>query len=470
LISGTHTVRAARRGHDPIEQTLEVAAGESVDVSLDLIPNARTVILRTEPEDVEVWLDGQLVGRTSRVEEFIGLGRMPAQLVIEDVPLGEHTFEFRAECRRAQKIVDALNVDLLDRAPKRYDTVRLAESFVLLTPVGGPDGTELRVDGQRIATLPAESLQACPGERDIQAVYANRVLWSERLTLVEGVPRTLEIRARPNLVLVGLDRLPRELERWAASVNVMSMEASSGADFSRTETWRTWIAIRIWRWRPTPTRGKARRRAGGCTARCCVRSTVSQTCPTRPNRPGAPPRGASRWSMPANRWSSSGSSSPLGCPRWAVASRWLPEPPSRVSPRRRLVSPRRRTAEQSTSNGRNRTERAPPAASPRPVVTAESGAPSAPAALANLALVFGAHGEHELAVRTWQRVDWPERVGVGAGTVAYYLGRELQALGRDREAIEALRRAAASSGRAGTATGPPVAPAARDRLADLGQK
>jgi hypothetical protein len=103
------------------------------------------------------------------------------------------------------------------------------------------------------------------------------------------------------------------------------------------------------------------------------------------------------------------------------------------------------------------------------LVAADSGAPHAPAALANLALVFAAHGEHEPAVRTWQRVDWPERSGIGAGTVAYYIGRELQALGRDSEAIEALRRAAASSGRAGTDTGPPVAPAARDRLIDLGQ-
>ncbi len=103
------------------------------------------------------------------------------------------------------------------------------------------------------------------------------------------------------------------------------------------------------------------------------------------------------------------------------------------------------------------------------VVAADSLAPDAPAALANLALVFSARGEHALAARTWQRVDWPERDGIGPGTVDYYLGRELQALGRDDEAVEALRRAAASPARTGTDDGPPVAPAARDRLTDLGQ-
>jgi hypothetical protein len=102
-------------------------------------------------------------------------------------------------------------------------------------------------------------------------------------------------------------------------------------------------------------------------------------------------------------------------------------------------------------------------------VASESDSPDASSALANLALLFGAHGEHELALRTWRRVTWPERAGIGAGTVAYYTGRELQALGRDREAAEALRHAAASGGTAVSDEGPPIAPAARDRLADLGE-
>ena len=493
LIAGTHTVRAARRGHDPVEQTLEVAPGESVDVSLDLIPNARTVILRTEPEDVEVWLDGRPVGRTSRVEELMAIGQAPAQLVLEDVPLGEHTFEFRAECRRAEKIVDALNVDLLDRAPKRYDTVRLAESFVLLTPVGGPDGTELRVDGQRVATLPAESLQACPGERDIQAVYADRVLWSERLTLVEGVPQTLEIRARPNLVLVGLDRLPRELESLAASVNVVSMEASSGGDFSRAETWRR---LNLDRDADLALAPDADSRQGAASS-WWLYSPVLRSLDRLAELPDAtePAWNTTTWGLTLVD-----AGGPLVVEQLGSAA-GMPEVGSHIHAaagaavvnvtelQARLAASADSGAidlEWRKQDGTNVTGRLVATTGPWlqdlgergiddafraawAVATAESGASSAPAALANLALVFGAHGEHELAVRTWQRVDWPERSGIGAGTVAYYLGRELQALGRDSEAIEALRRAAESAGRAGTDAGPPVAPAARDRLTDLGQ-
>ncbi|NIO59284.1 MAG: hypothetical protein GTO33_08065 [Acidobacteria bacterium] len=494
LLAGRHTIRAARRGHDPVEQTLEVAAGENIELSIELIPNARTVILRTEPEDVEVWLDGRSVGRTARVEEFLGLGQAPAQLVLEDVPLGEHTFEFRAECRRAEKIVDALNIDLLDRAPKRYDTVRLAESYVLLTPVGGPGGAEFRVDGRTVATLPTETVQACPGERELQAVFADRVLWSERRTLVEGVPQTLEIRARPNLALVGLDRLPRELEALAATVNVFPLDADSNADFSQDSTWNALDTVQPFDLALAPDPDSPRRAAQswwlyspvlhsldhlegvpgvekpewrtatwGLTLVDAGGPLVVESLDSTPGRPDVGSRVLKAAGVPVADVSALREQLTAAAAQGAIELEWTKPDGgtatgrvlATVGPWLRELGPR----------GIDDAFRAAWA-----VVAADSQASDAPAALANLALVFSARGEHALAVRTWQRVDWPERDGIGAGTVAYYLGRELQALGRDEEAVEALRRAASSRARTGTDDGPPVAPAARDRLADLGQR
>jgi tetratricopeptide (TPR) repeat protein len=91
------------------------------------------------------------------------------------------------------------------------------------------------------------------------------------------------------------------------------------------------------------------------------------------------------------------------------------------------------------------------------------------AARANLALLFSVFGHHELAVETWRKVAWGAREGIGDGTTQYYLGRALQALGREDEAVAAYRRAAESSSTAFHDEGPPIAPAALDRLADLGQ-
>jgi hypothetical protein len=92
----------------------------------------------------------------------------------------------------------------------------------------------------------------------------------------------------------------------------------------------------------------------------------------------------------------------------------------------------------------------------------------APAATANLALVLAEFGLHAEAADAWRRVDWPERPGLGRGTVRYYLGRELQRSGAKAEAIELLRQAAASGATALDDEGPAIAPAARDRLAELG--
>ena len=56
------------------------------------------------------------------------------------------------------------------------------------------------------------------------------------------------------------------------------------------------------------------------------------------------------------------------------------------------------------------------------------------------------------------------------GTVQYYLGRELQQIGLEADAIRAHRAAAASEATAFDDEGPSIAPAARDRLADLGTR
>jgi hypothetical protein len=92
----------------------------------------------------------------------------------------------------------------------------------------------------------------------------------------------------------------------------------------------------------------------------------------------------------------------------------------------------------------------------------------APAALSNLALLYSGAGLHDRAIETWRRVRWPPRAGIGEGTARYYLGRELQRTGQAAAAAQALRAAAASEATAFDDEGPAVAPAARDRLLDLG--
>ncbi|MDX1389964.1 MAG: hypothetical protein R3344_12285, partial [Acidobacteriota bacterium] len=97
-----------------------------------------------------------------------------------------------------------------------------------------------------------------------------------------------------------------------------------------------------------------------------------------------------------------------------------------------------------------------------------AGEAARPAAMANLALLLGDAGRHRTALETWRRVRWGSRSGVGEGTNAYYVGRNLVALAREQDALAAFKQAEASQATTFGDDGPPVGPAAADHLIDLG--
>jgi len=101
-------------------------------------------------------------------------------------------------------------------------------------------------------------------------------------------------------------------------------------------------------------------------------------------------------------------------------------------------------------------------------VDAAVGGANAEIARANLAWILAEEGRAGAARDTWRRVRLPEVQGLGPGTVTYYLGAALEETGDEGGAREAYRRAAASEATFFDHGGPAVAPAARDRLADLG--
>jgi membrane-associated protease RseP (regulator of RpoE activity) len=87
------------------------------------------------------------------------------------------------------------------------------------------------------------------------------------------------------------------------------------------------------------------------------------------------------------------------------------------------------------------------------------------AALANLALLLTAHERYAASIEAWSKLRFADDRGVGSGTAAYHLAIALERAGRRDEALAALRSAADSRSCAFDDEGPPVAPAARDRLA-----
>jgi Flp pilus assembly protein TadD len=77
-------------------------------------------------------------------------------------------------------------------------------------------------------------------------------------------------------------------------------------------------------------------------------------------------------------------------------------------------------------------------------------------------------GRAEAAVGVLRRARFDARPGVGEATVAYLIGRALEATGKDAQAREAYRRALDPRATAISDDGPGTGPAAADHLADLG--
>jgi tetratricopeptide (TPR) repeat protein len=499
MVAGEHQVRAERKGFDPVQQTVQVEANRDGRIELRLVPNSRTVVIVTEPEGVNVMLDGVWVGRTSRAagaNEWTA--RSPARLVLEDLPLGEHLFELALECHRTEQLRDLLTVDLLDWRPKVYPLKRMlpVSSTALLRE--GPAGADVLIDGRPVGRLPSGPIEVCPGQRRFEVRQADRVLWSAVETLEDAEERVLRVEPRPNVLLLGEERWPAELGPLESCCN----SAIDGATPLRGDLSRpaSWAGLRL---RRDVDLVLARREGAEGEPRWWLYSPwLRSVAPFDPADAGHDRPSwtgvvwglslvDSRRSGPAvvARLTENGGAAAAGL---QVGDRLTSLGGAQIdsaSQARRILGLASAAApleaEWLSPTGAARRGRLQGSVGPRltgydgqpvaaafragwAVVDAAAGADGAASATANLGLLLSAFGQHEAAAQAWRRVRLPERDGIGRGTIMYYLGRDLAGLGSEREAVDALKQAAASEATVFDDDGPRVAPAARDRLADLG--
>jgi hypothetical protein len=500
LVAGEHVVVARRPGFDSLRQTVQVEANQDGRLELRLVPNARSVVLVTEPEGVDVTLDGSWVGRTSRdpdTDRWTAQG--PARLTLESLPLGEHLFELTLDCHRRERIRDLLTVDLLDWSPKLFPLVTMVEVSSTIVLRDGPEGASVLVDGQRVTRLPADPIAVCPGRRTLELRHADRTIWRSTATLAEAEEVVLRVEPRPNVVLVGPAEWPDGLHALEQQYNTeVDVSLAVPAEPSAAEGW-----ARLALDRDVDLVIAPRSRPDGGPAWWLYSPHLQAVAPFDPGAlPGRPLWTSVSWGLfvvdserygPAvvaqvtpggaaeragvragDRLTSLGGTQVVGA---AQARRILGVASSSAPLDAEWLSP-----DGAARRGRLAGEPTLRLIAGRPgivasavraawaVVDAATGEEVAPAARANLALLLSTFGRHELAVQSWRRVELPDNAGIGRGTVQYYLGRDLERSGAEREAIEALRVAAGSDCTAFDDEGPRIAPAARDRLVDLGVK
>jgi hypothetical protein len=499
LLAGERRISAGGAGYDPSEQSILIEPGKESSIEIRLLPNARTVILRTEQEGVTIFVDGNPAGETALPDELTVAGQT-AELRIENLPAGEHVYELRKECFREERFVDVLTIDLLESAPKSFRPIRMVPASATLSLEGGQEGAELFIDGAAIGRLPLEAVTVCPGTRRIEVRHGGRVVWQSSENIGESAAVRLNATPRPNAALVGAEDWPAALYSYAGQFSVEEgAELPPGVDLSSADGW---AMLRLPEYSDLAL-GVVRATREGAQDSWYLYSPILRAV----HRLDAAPKDAGRPAWRGSSWGLRLADSDIGGPAMVVdLLAGGPASAAGIAVGDRLIEiaglpvasaagalellhdlqpgeaigMRWRTAAGESKEGSVTALPSPLLRlDPRDPATAITRAAwavvdglcrsdDAPTAMANLALLFSAYGHHDLSADTWRRVHWGERAGVGEGTKQYYLATELELIGQEEQAVAAYRRAAASEATAFNDAGPRIGPAAEDRLADLG--
>ena len=502
VLAGERDVRLERSGHDAWVETVTVEPGKEVFLQVRLVPNARTVTFVTDQPDVAIEIDGLEVGRTASAANDVRTGmRSISALTIENIPLGEHAFAFVRPCFRTVRRTEMLNIDILDPAPLTLPLVKMQPAFAMLSISGEPSGARIKIDGEFVGTVPAESIRMCPGARVVDVERDGNLMYRTEVDVTDGVPVRLDVDPRPNVALVGIDRFPVGFEAMADSFNIAERRPLSevGSELATPEGWvRLGLDREVHLGFAVVSSGRP-----GETARRFLYSPILGTV----ERIDAPPARPGRPSWSANTVGAVVVDTRVGGPaRVAAVRAGGPADSSGLRVGDRILEVGdvpisgadafRRAVEGSApgatlgllvqgADGANRELPLVGRSSPRVAgAGGDSGSAAtraawayqhafafpadSAAALANLGRVLEDGGRPTLALAAWRRVRWPDRAGVGPGTMAYHVGRLLLAEGHESEAATAFREAATSRATDGDDDGPTVASAAKDYLADLG--
>lgn len=235
-VAGVRRLRASRKGFDDIEVAVHAVAGQDTLVQIRLVPNARSLVVRTDVDGVMVTVDGVSSGATARPGGAASAADAPATLLVADVPIGEHEIRLAKPCFATESLQEVVSADLADRSPKALQVVAMRPARTRVAVTGAAYAGELSVDRERVASLPLQSFTTCPGRRTLEIVASGRVVWSGEIVAEES-DMTLDLTPRPNAFLVGQE-WPKA---WSGALAAWSLrgrvDPPPGLDLTARESW-----------------------------------------------------------------------------------------------------------------------------------------------------------------------------------------------------------------------------------------
>ncbi|RPJ62701.1 MAG: hypothetical protein EHM24_25620, partial [Acidobacteria bacterium] len=214
MVAGSHVLAGRRSGFGSASVPFTITPGATIEVVLVLQRMAATVALVTSPPGVEVLVDGVSRGETEAgpvtppfagVAEVLGVpaGAVSRPLVLDDVPEGAHTLEFRRTCHvTAERRLEVTSlVDFV------LDPVKLERAIASVFADTGSGAASVLLDGEPRGPVPATINDVCEGPHVVEM----RSPWGryvERITARTGEKVVVQGGLRPAIALLGVSGVP----------------------------------------------------------------------------------------------------------------------------------------------------------------------------------------------------------------------------------------------------------------------
>lgn len=236
VLRGIHMVKVSRPGYAPQERELTVEVGAAVEVSVKLVPNARTIYFFVQPDGTQLLVDGKAVGRADRTaasqDDWAKFARENGSdpnrvyvILALYLPPGDHRVALVCPCHRKREFALTVTLDTVNNSPGFVKPIMLERRTVNIEITSHPSGSQVVLDGHVAGTTPLRLSDFCIGSHELLIQKAGVGLYRSSLNVTETPLFQVEATLRPTLLWVGLTRDQEVTQRQQQ----MATEALAGA-------------------------------------------------------------------------------------------------------------------------------------------------------------------------------------------------------------------------------------------------
>jgi hypothetical protein len=193
LVAGPYEYHISRPGYTPMSGVIDVEAGATEELDLELDRTSAVVTVMTEPAGAEVWINGALRGVTTPR----ATSELHGAVDVDGLPLGEHLLEVRLQCYASRKVTFAVE-KLSDMA---LPSVALEHGRSTIRVESNLPHASVFLNGQLHGRTPISIGDICEGRLEID-VRAAAGRFSQVLDVLPRSDQIVEAMLVPTVALV----------------------------------------------------------------------------------------------------------------------------------------------------------------------------------------------------------------------------------------------------------------------------